>query len=284
MRTRHTEQPPFPDAGADADADTHAHADAGTGGGTEQDALELRAELDELLRARQYAGQRERRLFEAVRALPERQHPDGELTRQLAQARTLREGLAARCLELSDQLKILEDHLRQPAPRLRMPRQPTGARFGGGAYDEASAPSMSPAPPPPRATGARFGRFTAQAQKAKGPTDPTGPAGPTGPTRPAEQAGPAGAVPGPAATTSPPPPPPAAEPPRRRSPGELTTLADRIIGLYQQATGGHAPQQATHHHAPPRQAASREAARVREAMGPDDAADQRTEQPGAEAR
>ncbi|MEU1283654.1 hypothetical protein [Kitasatospora sp. NPDC005856] len=82
-------------------------------------AEELRAELDELLRASRYASQRERRLNEAIRATPGRQQPDGELLRQLAQARTLREGLGARCLQLSDQLEELESlirHRQQPPP------------------------------------------------------------------------------------------------------------------------------------------------------------------------
>ncbi|MGW7444524.1 hypothetical protein [Kitasatospora sp. NPDC054795] len=79
----------------------------------EQQAEELRAELDELLRASRYASQRERRLNEAIRATPGRQRPDGELLRQLDQARTLREGLGARCLQLSDQLEALESRIRQ---------------------------------------------------------------------------------------------------------------------------------------------------------------------------
>ncbi|MFE6498797.1 hypothetical protein [Kitasatospora sp. NPDC057738] len=92
----------------------------------EQQAEELRAELDELLRASRYAGQRERRLNEAIGATPGRQRPDGELLRQLAQARTLREGLGARCLQLSDQLEALESRIRQrqqppPPPHQQAP-------------------------------------------------------------------------------------------------------------------------------------------------------------------
>ncbi|MFI2608671.1 hypothetical protein [Kitasatospora sp. NPDC018619] len=90
-------------------------------------AAELRAELDELLRASRYASQRERRLNEAVRATPGRQRPDGELLRQLAQARTLREGLAARCIQLSDQLEELESRIRnrrQPPPPPDQHHQP----------------------------------------------------------------------------------------------------------------------------------------------------------------
>ncbi|MFB7910040.1 MULTISPECIES: hypothetical protein [unclassified Kitasatospora] len=102
----------------------------------EQRAAELRSELDELLRASRYAGQRERRLNEAIRAAPGRRRPDDDLLRQLAQARTLREGLGARCLQLSDQLRELEIHLRQrPHPRP--------------APEQADHPPLSPHQPPP---------------------------------------------------------------------------------------------------------------------------------------
>ncbi|MEU9045902.1 MULTISPECIES: hypothetical protein [unclassified Kitasatospora] len=93
--------------------------------GGERQAAELRAELDELLRASRYASQRERRLNEAIRASPGRQRPDGDLLRQLAQARTLREGLGARCLQLSDQLEALETRLRhgEQDPHQQYPHQ-----------------------------------------------------------------------------------------------------------------------------------------------------------------
>ncbi|MFJ9605362.1 hypothetical protein ACIRS1_03280 [Kitasatospora sp. NPDC101176] len=101
----------------------------------EHQAHELRAELDELLRASRYASQRERRLNEALRAAPGRQRPDGDLLRQLAQARTLREGLGARCLQLSDQLEDLQTRLRHrqseqaphPAPAAPPARPDLGA-------------------------------------------------------------------------------------------------------------------------------------------------------------
>ncbi|MEU6237521.1 hypothetical protein [Kitasatospora sp. NPDC047058] len=211
MQIRHTGQP------------TGQHT-----GETEQDALELREELDELLRARQYANQRERRLAEALQAVPERQRPDGELLRQLAQARTLREGLGARCLELSEQLTALEDRLRQPAPRSPGPRRPTGARFDG-AYEETPAPTAGPEqhpapPPPPPVTGARFGK--ARPRPERRPKTPQPPA-----------------PPGPAKTEAvpPPPPPPAPKAPRRRSPAELAALAERIATLHRQ---GAAPETA----------------------------------------
>lgn len=98
----------------------------------EQAAYERRTELDELLRASRYAGQRERRLNEAIRSAPGRSRPDGDLLRQLAQARTLREGLGARCLQLSNEIQELEIRLRhdqQPHPEQQQqphhqPRQP----------------------------------------------------------------------------------------------------------------------------------------------------------------
>ncbi|MGW2252068.1 hypothetical protein ACWCXH_17985 [Kitasatospora sp. NPDC001660] len=109
---------------------------------SEQQAHELRAELDELLRASRYAGQRERRLTEAIQASPNRQRPDGDLLRQLAQARTLREGLGARCIQLSEQLQELEHDMRQ--------RPPEAPRFA------------THEPPPLRPdTGALAGRVTA---------------------------------------------------------------------------------------------------------------------------
>ncbi|BAJ28351.1 MULTISPECIES: hypothetical protein [Kitasatospora] len=98
--------------------------------------------MDELLRARQFAAQRERRLAEAVRAGHEPDHapaygrpprqPDPELVRQLAQAQHLREGLGARCLELSDRLLAAED-------------QQTAGRFG--------RPASAPAPDPGEVPG-----------------------------------------------------------------------------------------------------------------------------------
>ncbi|MEU4863206.1 hypothetical protein ACIG0C_20535 [Kitasatospora aureofaciens] len=108
----------------------------------EQRAAELRAELDELLSASRYAGQRERRLNEAIRAAPGRRRPDGDLLRQLAQARTLREGLGARCLQLSDELHELESHLRQRQhPQPTRPPQPP--------LPPEPQPRPAPTPPPP---------------------------------------------------------------------------------------------------------------------------------------
>lgn len=110
-------------------------------GPTAADIHMLRTELDELLRARQYAAQRERRLAEAVQAAsqPDRAHgyaqphqqPDPELLRRLAQARSLREGLGTRCLDLSERLLALEDLARQnggfPQRGYREPSGPGGA-------------------------------------------------------------------------------------------------------------------------------------------------------------
>ncbi|RKT18063.1 hypothetical protein BX285_2476 [Streptomyces sp. 1114.5] len=117
----------------------------------EQQAAELRTELDELLRASRYATQRERRLNEAIRATPGRQRPDGDLLRQLAQARILREGLGARCLQLSDQLEALETRLRHRHQQ-QDPQEPT--RLGPEPIPEpapepAPAPAPQQSPPPP---------------------------------------------------------------------------------------------------------------------------------------
>ncbi|MFJ4796880.1 hypothetical protein [Kitasatospora purpeofusca] len=199
MRTRHTEQPLAPDAGI---------------GASEQDALELRAQLDELLRARQYAVQRERRLAEAVRSLPERRPVDGELLRQLTQARTLREGLGTRCLELSDRLKTVEEQLRQPSPRI-----------GGGERPGSTAGTPDGIPDSAHGEAHHDLRHNVHHDLHRAPADdgphltPTGPAPSPGPT----------SAPGPA-------PAPAPAPPRHRSPGELAALAERITGLYRNAS------------------------------------------------
>ncbi|WP_327073293.1 hypothetical protein OG196_14820 [Kitasatospora purpeofusca] len=199
MRTRHTEQPLAPDAGI---------------GASEQDALELRSQLDELLRARQYAVQRERRLAEAVRSLTDRQSVDGELLRQLTQARTLREGLGARCLELSDRLKTVEEQLRQPSPRVGGGERPgAGAGTPDGIPDNAHDEVHHDLP-----HNVHHDLHRAPADGDPHPT-PTGPAPSPGPT----------SAPGPA-------PAPAPAPPRHRSPGELAALAERITGLYRKAS------------------------------------------------
>ncbi|MFJ8475857.1 hypothetical protein [Kitasatospora sp. NPDC094011] len=125
----------------------------------EQRAAELRAELDELLRASRYASQRERRLNEAIQATPGRRHPDGDLLRQLAQARVLREGLGARCLQLSDQLQELEIELRQrqhpqpdpPEPRPHLHSRPhrTPQPRRSSQPHQTPQPHQAPQPPPP---------------------------------------------------------------------------------------------------------------------------------------
>ncbi|MFF2076461.1 hypothetical protein ACFVXG_17090 [Kitasatospora sp. NPDC058162] len=115
----------------------------------EQQAAELRSELDELLRASRYASQRERRLNEAIRATPGRQRPDGDLLRQLAQARTLREGLGARCLQLSDQLEELELHLRQQQHPQHYPEHAEYAEHPGHPEHPPQPPHQTPPPPAP---------------------------------------------------------------------------------------------------------------------------------------
>ncbi|GAB7183278.1 hypothetical protein ATKI12_3109 [Kitasatospora sp. Ki12] len=121
----------------------------------EQRAAELRAELDELLRASRYASQRERRLNEAIRANPGRSRPDGELLRQLAQARTLREGLGARCLQISNQLEALEIRLRheqqQEPPQHHQQHQhhQQDQHHFEHHHEPEPAPTPPKAPPPP---------------------------------------------------------------------------------------------------------------------------------------
>ncbi|MGW4808837.1 hypothetical protein [Kitasatospora sp. NPDC004272] len=140
--------------------------------------------MDELLRARQFAAQRERRLAEAVRAGHEPDHapmygrpprqPDPELMRQLAQAQNLREGLGARCLELSDRLLAAED--RQLAGRLADGAPPS------------PAPAHAPAPAPAPAT-------TANGTPGHLPADPWShrSTGPTARPAPPQRAFPTGA-------------------------------------------------------------------------------------------
>ncbi|WP_149030427.1 hypothetical protein [Kitasatospora sp. MBT66] len=202
MRTRHTEQPLVPDAGI---------------GASEQDALELRSQLDELLRARQYAVQRERRLAEAVRSLPDRQRVDGELLRQLTQARTLREGLGARCLDLSDRLKSLEEQLRQPSPRVGGSERP-GTGTPNDIPDRGHDDALHDVHHRDVHRDVRHDVHHADRQT---PADD----GPH-PT-------PTGSAPGPAPVPGP---APAPAPPRHRSPGELAALAERITGLYRKAS------------------------------------------------
>ena len=224
----------------------------------EQDPQALRAELDELLRARQYAAQRERRLAETVRdaGLPgpdhryaqPQGHADPELLRRLDQARHLREELGVRCLELSERLLAVEDRLRLHAPAPVPPqgtavpapapvaapvsaprrKRPTGARFGGVYEEEAAAPptqeaAAPPTPSTPYVTGARFGG---------------GRGGTSGrPAAPQDTAPRPGAEPD--RSLAPERPQPAVH--RARSSAELTALAERIAGLHRR---GSAPESA----------------------------------------
>jgi len=202
----------------------------------------LRTELDELLRARQYAAQRERRLNEALRTAtggPEgvrgyvgaQQQPDPELLRQLAQVQTLRNGLGARCLELSERLLAMEDQLRQSAePAPPAAKRPTGARFGG-AYQE--APVAQPTVPTVEAapmTGARFGGVKPAAAKRK-PESPESPRD----AHPMQVPDfhPATAQPNTAQPSSAQPPAPT---PQLRTTAELTALATRITSLHQRGS------------------------------------------------
>jgi hypothetical protein len=155
--------------------------------------------LDELLRARQYATHRERRLAEAVRTASEpdpahgyaqpHRHPDPDLVRQLMQAQTLREGLGTRCLELSERLLALEDLLRQSGPGTAQggpggqggpvpwPDAAAGRPSPGGQgapVTPAAAPPVptvtAPASGPARPRGARFGGAFPHGDPAQVPT------------------------------------------------------------------------------------------------------------------
>ncbi|MFF4338304.1 hypothetical protein ACFY00_00005 [Kitasatospora sp. NPDC001540] len=151
--------------------------------------------MDELLRARQFAAQRERRLAEAVRGGYEPDHapaygrpprqPDPELLRQLAQVQHLREGLGARCLELSDRLLAAED--RQLAGRLANGSSSAPQDTPRGLAEEPRAHRRSAEPTGPAAslvppqrqfpTGARFGGGHRPAPVHDRGTAPDGPVG-----------------------------------------------------------------------------------------------------------
>ncbi|MFC6597984.1 hypothetical protein [Kitasatospora paranensis] len=177
-------------------------------GATTADIRAMRGELDELLRARQYATHRERRLAEAVRTASEpdlahgyaqpHRSPDPDLVRQLRQAQTLREGLGTRCLELSERLLALEDLLRQSGPggqdqldpHLQTRRQtaaPPPAQGGQGGQGAVLRPEAAPGAPTvtspasgrQRPTGARFGgAFQGHAPARASAAAPPGLAGP----------------------------------------------------------------------------------------------------------
>ncbi|KQV05532.1 MULTISPECIES: hypothetical protein [unclassified Kitasatospora] len=168
--------------------------------GATEDVQTLRTELDELLRARRYAAQREQRLTEALEGTA-----DPELHRQLAQIRTLRDGLGARHLELSERLLALEDHRREQTA-VPVQRRPTGARFGG-AYEASAAPQPAPVVTAAPMRGARFAGVAAPEPAAPQPEQPEQPAQPPRPRAP--------------------------EP---RSAAELAALAARITALHGQGS------------------------------------------------
>ncbi|MGW4896606.1 hypothetical protein ACWEQL_30775 [Kitasatospora sp. NPDC004240] len=156
-------------------------------GPTAADVQSLRSELDELLRARQFAAQRVRRLTEAIHTgrptvrgnglgpdpahrhghAPSAPPPDQELLRQLAQAQALREGLGVRCLELSDRLLALED-------RLLSERRFSG--HPGAEADHRTAATPVAGPPPHSPVGPAAGGTTARPTPPAEPTPPAAPA------------------------------------------------------------------------------------------------------------
>ncbi|GAA2792121.1 hypothetical protein GCM10010441_16710 [Kitasatospora paracochleata] len=249
-------------------------------GPTAAEVQSLRAELDQLLRARQFATQRERRLAEAIRGGsltveggrgPSRPPgPSGEyrhsvpqsnpdLLSQLAQAKTLREGLGARCLELSDRLLAMEDRLQaerlsagQPGPEADHHRlaSATGTGTGTGTGQHPPATESTPAGTASpqqrrRPIGARFGTSY---EETTAPTVPAVTAAPVRGARfswiketPSGRDSPTPKHPvsaghgntgtqasGPSAAQAPPPPPP----PHTRTFGELRTLVQRVSELH----------------------------------------------------
>ncbi|MFG2821203.1 hypothetical protein ACGFX4_17470 [Kitasatospora sp. NPDC048365] len=227
---------------------------------TSAEVQSLRAELDELLRARQFAAQRERRLTEALRSAgapagDRRQH--GDLQRQLAQAQHLREGLGARCLELSDRLIAMEDSL------LVQQRYSGSGRSAAEADHRPPTSTTPPTPPQPSATlppklseAAPAAELSGHPHRgipaAKATTAPTRPpAAPSRPTATAASAGPAApstginrprnAAPSSAPPLAPPITPDSADahqqrpqPARHRTVVELGALAKRITDLHLQ--------------------------------------------------
>ncbi|WP_377271519.1 hypothetical protein [Peterkaempfera sp. SMS 1(5)a] len=182
---------------------------------------ELRTQLDELLRARQYAVQRERRLAAGLRpaehgyATPSPAQ-DRAMVQQLAQARAYREQLGTECRRLSEQLLEAEEHARwtavtpvQPDPgpdggqgvhagRARV-RTRGSARHGGmptGGETPAAAPPPDTAPPGRRSgapVGARFGGAHGGSEPDPGP--PSAPDGRPGRSAPPRDPQPAVAPP-----------------------------------------------------------------------------------------
>ncbi|MEV4615967.1 hypothetical protein AB0K43_25740 [Kitasatospora sp. NPDC049258] len=171
----------------------------------------VRAELDELLRARQYAALRERRLAEAVRSTPP---PAADLLRQLDQARQLREDLSDRCRQRHDRLRLLAEQGRPADPP---PSRPTGARFAGTYQQEAQAvPPPAVAAPPAPIRGARFSGVQAATPEPAPVPEPEPEPAATAPT-------PAPAEPGAG--------------PRARSTEELAALAGLITDLHRRGSG-----------------------------------------------
>lgn len=173
------------------------------GGSDPVPVTEMRGELDELLRAHQYAVQRERRLATELQAAGQN-HPaaaaDGAAAQRLAQARAYREQLGAECHRLSRRLLEAEEQARwtatgshptAPAPAAAPAVPPQQRRHGGARFGGAYPAEETPAPRPPAAAppvGARFGGRPATEQPGAAQPRPPAEPGPTPPRRPTDPA------------------------------------------------------------------------------------------------
>ncbi|MFF4651962.1 hypothetical protein [Streptomyces sp. NPDC001380] len=153
----------------------------------------IRTRLDELLAARRYAVQRERRLAAELRSGGLRSDgAAGGVEQELAQARTYRERLGAECVRLGEELKGAEARVRWSAA-VRGEHAPAPGQAAGAAPDpavpdpadapQAAAPGGGRRGRPRRTGGARHGGvFTAEGP-ADGPAEGLQPV-PAAPVRP----------------------------------------------------------------------------------------------------
>ncbi|MCD0482665.1 hypothetical protein LO771_09695 [Streptacidiphilus sp. ASG 303] len=116
----------------------------------------MRTRLDELLAARRYAVQRERRLAAELRSGGLRSDgAAGGVEQELAQARTYRERLGAECVRLGEELKGAEARVRWSAVRGEHPPAPEQA---AGTAPDAAVPDPADAPQAAAPGGGRRGR------------------------------------------------------------------------------------------------------------------------------